>query len=347
MAFLILNLWGWVGWIASGDALRTPVGTTAVPGYMKAIAAIWQPVGLAAGVVTLNILLIKPLRATGRISSEGVFSLAFVPLVFWMPMVNILAPHVTYNSHYFNLGSWGPSLPVWLSANGSELAIPLLWAVPVYLYIFLGGAVLGDRLMHRAKTRWLRLGNFGLVGGAFLGFTAATALFRLLIALAGVSTLPAPIRGATLFAGRHYQLPAYEAVLWGAAWTAFACLIHFRNPAGRTLPESGIDDVQARPVTKTLLRFLAVNGVLQLVILVLYVFPTAVATIYSDEWSPDVASRSYLTNFLCGLGTDHACPGAGIPFPKKGSAYINVEGKLVVPDGATIVREDLIDQHGG
>jgi hypothetical protein len=46
--------------------------------------------------------------------------------------------------------------------------------------------------------------------------------------------------------------------------------------------------------------------------------------------------RSYFTGGICGDGTDVPCPDPVIPMPTKRSGYIDVNGKLVLPEGATL-----------
>ena len=265
---------------------------------------------------------------------EGLFALGFIVLVFWEPAPNWVSTYTTYNSYYVNLGSWGGHLPGWLSPNGSSQAVPLLWTTSMYLYGLFGGAVAGARIMRRAAARWPRVGTVGLVGWTFAGFVGISAVFQLLALLAGVMAHPGAIAGLSLFAGRRYQLPLYDVISWGALLTAFACLLYYRNRNGHSLPESGIDEVPVGARLKTMLRLLAVIGVLQTTMVGLYVVPRAVATFYSETWPRDVVSRPYLTDSVCGAATDRACPGGDVPFAKADrSPFVDRQGRLVEPGG--------------
>jgi hypothetical protein len=60
--------------------------------------------------------------------------------------------------------------------------------------------------------------------------------------------------------------------------------------------------------------------------------------LHPAAWPRDVQSRSYFTDYICGAGTDRACPGPAVPLvrndngnPRAGSAYLDPTGKLVVP----------------
>ncbi|MND02321.1 hypothetical protein D3C83_216600 [compost metagenome] len=50
------------------------------------------------------------------------------------------------------------------------------------------------------------------------------------------------------------------------------------------------------------------------------------------QWPADVQKRSYLTNHICGAGTDYACGGPAVPIPRPGSFHLDPEGRLVVPE---------------
>jgi hypothetical protein len=55
----------------------------------------------------------------------------------------------------------------------------------------------------------------------------------------------------TLFAGKTYQLPLYEVLSWGLAWTLYAAIYAYRDDRGMTLVERGIDK-QTTPTNRTL-----------------------------------------------------------------------------------------------
>ena len=75
--------------------------------------------------------------------------------------------------------------------------------------------------------------------------------------------------------------------------------------------ERGIDKVKAGPRTKVLIRALAAVAAVHLALIVFYNIPNSWIGIHSDEWPADLQKRSYLTNYVCGDGTDRACPGPG------------------------------------
>ena len=69
--------------------------------------------------------------------------------------------------------------------------------------------------------------------------------------------------------------------------------------------------MKAGPRTKVLIRALAAVAAVHLALIVFYNIPNSWIGIHSDEWPADLQKRSYLTNYVCGDGTDRACPGLG------------------------------------
>jgi hypothetical protein len=88
---------------------------------------------------------------------------------------------------------------------------------------------------------------------------------------------------------------------------------------------------------------LAMIGFVNMLFFVLYnVLNTWTATRMAD-WPADLQQRSYLTNGLCGEGTDQMCPGPANPQfrndnrdPNGGSAHLDPNGNLVVPPHTTL-----------
>jgi hypothetical protein len=76
---------------------------------------------------------------------------------------------------------------------------------------------------------------------------------------------------------------------------------------------------------------------------VCYVLPNLFLGLHTQEWPADVQSRSYFTDYLCGQGTDRACPGPAVPNLRNDnatggarSAYVDRDGRLVLPPGAVL-----------
>ena len=128
-----------------------------------------------------------------------------------------------------------------------------------------------------------------------------------------------------------------------ALFTAVASLRYFTNDRGEMIVERGIDKVKAGPRTKVLIRALAAVAAVHLALIVFYNIPNSWIGIHSDEWPADLQKRSYLTNYVCGDGTDRACPGPALPNARfdtndfdGGSAYVTPGGGVVIPEDTTV-----------
>jgi hypothetical protein len=53
----------------------------------------------------------------------------------------------------------------------------------------------------------------------------------------------------------------------------------------------------------------------------------------STAWPQDIVSRKYLSQEICGPGTEYACMDPRVPMPvDKRGAHITPDGKLIVPE---------------
>jgi hypothetical protein len=295
---------------------------------METVIRIGEVGSVAAAVGVAYWFLVRPWRREGRVTLDGLFVIAFASLYWQDPLANYSQAWVTYNTAFVNFGSWTTDIPGWLAPNGNLFPEAVLWAGPVYIYAIFTAVLVANQLMRRAKQRWPRLGTAGLVGLCFAFFVVADLFIEVAWMRLGWFAYPGSISWLTIFHGHYYQFPIYEPILFGACWTAFACLRYFRDDKGRTLAERGIDELRATPRQKSGLRLLALVGALNAILLVGYEVPIQWFALHADEWPQDIVKRSYLTDGLCGPGTDYACSGPGVPVPRPDSAHLGPDGRL-------------------
>jgi hypothetical protein len=326
---LVLEIYIYSAWISSGPT-RTPNGPDRVPTFMAVTAHAEEIFFPTAAVFMFYWFLVRPWRREHRITLDGLFIIAF-SLMWWQdPLVNYSSPFVTYNTVFWGtMGSWVSKVPGWMSPNGKAFVEPpFLDGVAYPVWVF-GGAVLGCLLMRKAKARWPQLGTVGLLGVCFAGLALFDIITEVSMIRLGSFSYPGAIRWLSLFPGHYYQVPIYEFVLWPLAWTAFASARYFRNDKGQTLAERGLDQIHTSPRKKTVLRFLALTGIIQGSMLVFYCIPYAFVNLHNGAWPADFNHRSYLRSELCGAGTTYACPGSKIPVNSQSSWHISPQGTLV------------------
>ena len=332
---LALEAYVFAHWIISGNATPTPTGSTPVPLWMKVMAHTWEVVGVVALAWCIWHFVIAPYRRERTLTVDGMLVLAFFTLFWQDPLLNYNQTWATYNATFINFGNWGASLPGWVGPTGHLMAEPIIWTLPVYVYASMLAVVSCTWMMRKAKERRPSLGVPGLIGVAFVygmvfDFVVETIWLRL-----GIYTYAGAIEWLTFFSGRYYQFPIYEVVLAGAMFGAFGALRYFLNDRGMTVAERGVDELRVSHRAKLGVRFLAVVGIVNVLMFVTYNLPMQWFAIHADAWPEDITERSYLTNGICGPETDYACSGPDIPIPRPDSVHISPDGQLVIPEGTT------------
>jgi hypothetical protein len=150
---------------------------------------------------------------------------------------------------------------------------------------------------------------------------------------------------ALLFGNSYHKYPLQEMLTAPTVLTAVACIRFFLNDRGETIAERGLDQLRGTPRRKLLIRTLAMIAVVHLCMFVGYTLPNTWLGLHSTVWPADLQKRSYLTDYVCGAGTNRACPGPGVPNARNdngdsngGSAYLSASGTLVVPRNTKLPR---------
>jgi hypothetical protein len=323
----------WVSWATGPNFEQVPVGPSDLPGWMKTVQTAWQPAGLLAVVFCYWWFLIKPWRAEGRITTDGLLVIAFSTLWFEDPLSAYFGHWFTYNANLVNFGSWVHEVPGWMSYGepGAMLVEPILLIGPVYVYFIMIGVLLGCWVMRSAKARWPALRAWQLLVICFF------AMCALDIVAEGLIWLPLgfweyPGGYGLLFPSSYHKLPWHEVVAIGATFTSISALRYFRDDRGYTFAERGAE--QLRGGRQTLLRILAVTFAAHALLFTFYNVPGLWIGANSADWPKDLQKRSYFLDGLCGVGTDRHCPGPGVPNVNgNDSPYMNLEGKMVIPAG--------------
>jgi hypothetical protein len=198
--------------------------------------------------------------------------------------------------------------------------------------------IAGCWLMRKMRARWPRIGTFGLLAGVLgLLFVLETVLEGFFWMRIGLYTYPATPDVLVLNPSHYYKYPLLESLIWGAALTAITWVRWSTNDKGETIAERGASEIRATEGARTGIRLMATVGCCYALILLFFWIP------YWLLWSPhvekfplDIQKRSYLTNGLCGPGTQRACPDRNVPAFRERSVTITPDGKLHVPPGVKL-----------
>lgn len=307
--FVALQVWVYGAWLLSGDAYRQPMGPDAMSGASKLTA--WVVQGLSTGaLVVVVVYLVRRSRREGALTWDAYIAIGFLS-VFWQDtLCNYLRPTFIYNSYLVNLGSWYPHVPGWVAPHFRNIPEPFLLTGPLYGWWFVLFAVAFCAMARRAQRRWPGIGRLGLFAiGVGILFVLDMVL-EMVFLRAGLFAYSGAIRSLSIWGGRTYQYPLYEGIFAGSVCALVGLLRHFRDDRGRSAIERGADTLgSGRRVT--VVRALAWIGLANLC-LVWVNASYAVISLYVD---PTPRYPSYMTNGLCGEGSDIACPGPGVPVP--------------------------------
>jgi hypothetical protein len=336
-----------VRWVSGPFFQAVPSGPSDPPTWMKANLVFWQVVSPPAALALIYNFVVRPWRRERTIGLDGCFVIAFSTLWFWDPLCNYTGSWVTYNSWMINMGSWHSSVPgsASFAAPGQMLAEPLLLIPALYVYFFWLACLQGSWVMRRIARRWPDAGRPTLIGGCFAVIFTFDFVLEGLIWMPGGAWTLAGGHVPLLFPGTYHQFTLNEWIPVSITLTAAAAIRHFRDDRGRTIADRGLDELKVSPGRKLGYRILAVTGAVHVAMFSCYVLPNIFLGLHTQAWPAQVQQRSYFTDYLCGQGTDRACPGPSVPNLRNNnagggsaSAYLDRDGKLVLPAGVVLPR---------
>jgi Spirocyclase AveC-like len=336
-AILAFQAYLMVKWVTGPYFKHVAAGPTPVPGWMHAELIAWQALSIPAAFGLIYWLFLRPWWKERRVGVDGLIAVAGISLAVQDPLSTWAQPWFTYNSSMLNFGSWVAEMPgvSAFHAPGAMVDEPVLFIFAAYVYVFVAVAAFGSWIMRRTRARYPRISSPALIGVC----VAVMALVDLV--LEGLIFLRL---GVYEYAGGHWALlgehsyakyPLEEMVTMAPVFTAAACLRFFPDDRGHTIVERGLDQVQAGAGRKLALRVLATVALLNVAMGCLYTLPNTVMSINQPSWPKDLQQRSYLTDAVCGAGTDRVCPGPLTPVLRNGGIHLGPDGQAIVPDGVT------------
>ena len=301
---LAMQMYVYARWVASEAFVATPPGSDQVP-------QVAQVSGIAYEIVSIGILpfvltwFVRGIRNTGRIDAIRLLMVGWLSAYWLDPFLNFLRPMFTYNAYNFNRGCWCEFIPGWQAANGSRIAEPLLIDPPAYFYTFTATAMLALWCMRKLKATFPNVGITGMTLAGFAGVWATMGLLDIVAArIMGFDAWPIAFQSASFWAGKYYQFPIYEFVLFPSIFVASAFLLHFADDKGQTVIERGVESIGGPSWLRTaarILAFIAFCNVLNLS----YTAAMGVHALYADPWPSGMPS--WLADGQCGGMTGIAC----------------------------------------
>ncbi|WP_280271215.1 spirocyclase AveC family protein [Nocardia wallacei] len=338
---LAFQLYVWIRWVTGPYFERVPTGPSDPPTLMKVILMTWTAVIIVGLPVGIYYFIVRPWRRERRITLDGMLLVACGLLWFQDPLLNYFNTWSTYNTWMWNMGSWVLHVPGWRSYGepGHMMAEPILMNAPGYSYGVLLCTILGCWIMRRAKARWPRINNYGLIGVLIAWtFVFDFVIEGLFLMPMGLFTYPGAIKSLSINAGTYYQWPLYEGLMWGGVQAGLCALRYFTDDRGRTFVERGLERIQGGFVQQQFTRFLAIFAACSVFFFVFYNLPAQWFGMHAESWPEDIQKRSYFDMGICGEGTDRLCPDPVLPIPGNDTGYIDPNGRLVLPEGKELPK---------
>lgn len=334
LGLLISAFWAWimVKWVTGPYFTPTLPGPTPQPDWQGPAQIAFQAFCIIALFVVGYKLLWKPWSREKRVTTDGALMIAFFTM-FFQDQITMMGGGYwfTYNAHVFNMGSWFPEIPGWMTfaQPGQTPGEPILMMGPGYAYFFLIMTFAGMFIMRKFREWWPSMSTPALFFCVFIACAILDAVIEIgfwiplgFYAYTYGGILP------MINEGTVRQFPIIEAL--GTAWlsTAIVALRYYTDDKGQTLVERGLDKVVASPLKKGLLRIFAMVAAIQLIFFFIYNVPMYPLGALSKDWPASIQERSYLMNNICGYGTPRACRTGDTPIVVKSANAISVTPDL-------------------
>jgi hypothetical protein len=230
---------------------------------------------------------VKPWRATGRLSLDGKFVIGGLFACLADAFLNIHTYLFAWNGNNVDMGVWSSFLPFHNDEASSRYAESLLWGPPMYVYFCAGVAIVACRYAVPLRQRYPNMSNTTLFAFVWLAeFAFDFVVENLAIRLTHGYAYAQTYEPLTLWAGEVHQFPLYESALVASLGCAFTWMRMraMEDPEGLSPVEKGFE--RWRPGLQPWVRTLAVIGFCAGSVLLVYHLPFnwlgLVGTSYAD-----------------------------------------------------------------
>jgi len=249
---------GWIRWIASDDFAPAPRGADRFSDHHLLIVRLIEVTSvLALGALVWHFG-VRPWRRARHLTLDGMLLIGATLAFFIDPVINQFRYTFAWNAYAYNRGSWAHFVP--LHHGPSQFGEGLLWALPQYVYMGLGGAVVGCWFVARLRRRWPRINTVAALAALFVAFWTADFVLENLFIRAEVYTYARTWQAVTLWPGSQYQFPLYEGVCVAAYALGFTWVRLSWMDRGRSFVDSGLDRLRLTGGLRGAVQLLAVIG---------------------------------------------------------------------------------------
>ena len=310
-----------IGWMMSTDFATTYPSAKAqleTPAATKNMIFIYE---IGSALTALGFFLfwfLKPKIQTGRFSLLGLLCLASMTTYTLNPAENYYSYGIAYSSFLHNWGSWSNMIPGFSYPNQNKFPeSPFMWGAS-YVWFNVLFAVLFYWLW-----KWIDVRRPGM------GLPAKVGILLLVMFLTDVVVESLALRSTQtygyigaiqkwcFFGGHWYQFPAYIGVITAFFWFGVTSLLYYRDDRGYSWAERGAEKLNVSEGARTFIRFLALAGAMWAITLGTYFIPVQWLYTHGDAFPADTPDHLLNTHVLCGESVGYACPGPGVPIPRR------------------------------
>lgn len=300
--FLVLELYVLGRWVFSDQFTRARPGPD--EGTRMIWIHFWDILSVGGSILFVAWIVRRTLRDR-ELPAVAIVALAWLLTAWQDPMVNALRPVFSYNSHFYNFGSWGEFIPGWVD-NGGVNPQPVAWTIGTYFF-FVPVAMIGAaQYLDWWRRRIPRINRAGLIAVLMVLMFAQDVIGEWVTLIQGVDQYMRVPGNFALWPGTSYQFPLYEGLAWGCGMVGLSAMIYyFRDEKGYMYSDFGLDRVKTTdPRKRTLIRVLALGAVFNVAMLV---FNLGYLYVNQQAETTPPSIPSYIDNGMCGVADNPPC----------------------------------------
>ena len=320
--FCILMAASWiVRWMMSADFAATLPSAQAMAETPEATQKMITFFEAGSALTALGFFLYWFLKAklqTGKLSFMGLLCVASMTTYALNPAENYYSYGIAYSSFLHNWGSWSNMIPGFSYPNQNHFPeSPFMWGAS-YVWFNLVFAVMFYWIWKQLDARFPVMGLPAKVGVLLVVmFFTDVVVESLALRMTQTYGYIGAIQSWCFFGGHWYQFPVYIGVITAFFWFGVTSLMYYRDDKGYSWAERGADKLNVSEGARTFVRFLGISGAMWAITLGTYFIPVQWLYTHGDAFPADTPAHLLNTHVLCGEAVGYACPGPGVPIPRR------------------------------
>ncbi|MGH2728556.1 MAG: spirocyclase AveC family protein [Actinomycetota bacterium] len=254
--FVFWQSWTWIAWLADGPEQITQFRDRNSASWYG--ARVYEALAIVAA-LSVIVYLVRQCRRERRLTFDAMLCISTGAAMWTDPGVNFIEPTWMYSSNWTNLGGWAGHIPFFVNPDAGRMPEPILLASLVYTFGVLLFVMILTSIMRWLRRRTPTISNARLLLLTFLGGVAIDVAFELPAFALRLWAYPGAPDFFALFGGKAWRFPVIEMMGVAFIYTSLAAVRFFRDDAGRSVVERGLEGT--RPRVRTAISVLAMVAV--------------------------------------------------------------------------------------